>query len=209
MRNYKSKPFVDTTYPTIRAFAAAVLAYQNGQYDQTNKVHMRDSLDAGEEYSESVIDRAKEIMQFYQGLTFKVLSGAAMTDLNKTLMNAASSETVSARQLGAIAYSPKGYEYGKQRVDYEDRIRFATGELLQPIGGKFAGTVEVLRCIFSANYQVYFVTAVTEGDSIVYFAAKKSVAAGSRVSISGTIKAHRTDQTQLNRVKISAESVGV
>lgn len=203
------KPRVVINYPTEQAFAAAVLAYDTGAsdatpgiYDASNKTRAAEYLESKVEFSETVLARAQEVMQYYQGLSFSILAGKKLSPLNQKLMNLASGDTVTNLDIGAISFAPQGYKIGKSRIDLEDRIRYAAGGLLGTPGDKFVGTVEVLRCVFSANYGVYFVTAATQADNIIYFAVKREVSQGSKIAIRGSIKAHKEKQTQLNRVKI-------
>lgn len=196
------KPRVVINYPTEQVFAAAVLAYTDNVYDASNKTRAIDYLESKTEFTQDVLDRAREVIRYYQGLSFKILGCARMSPLNLKLMELASAETVTDRDIGAIAFAPQGYYVAKKRMDFDDRVRYAAGGLVGTPGDKFAGTVEVLRCVYSANYGVHFVTCATESDSIIYFAVKNDVASGSKITIRGTVKAHRDNQTQLNRVKI-------
>ena len=205
------KPRVVINYPTLQVFAAAVLAYDVGSpsgtpgvYDASNKTRTTQYLESKTDFSEAVLARAREVMQYYQGLSFSILGGKKLSPLNQKLMELASGDTVTSADIGAISFAPQGYAVGKSRIDYEDRVRYAAGGLLGTPGDKFAGTVEVLRCVFSSNYGVYFLTAATATDNIIYFAVKREIPKGSKIAIRGSIKAHRGDQTQLNRVKIDS-----
>lgn len=198
------KPRVGINYPTEQVFAAAVLAYTDSVYDASNKTRATDYLESRTEFTQDVLDRAREVIRYYQGLSFKILGGARISPLNLKLMELASADTVTSLDIGAIAFAPQGYYVAKKRLDFDDRVRYAAGGLVGTPGDKFAGTVEVLRCVYSSNYGVHFVTCATESDSIIYFAAKGDIPAGSKITIRGTIKAHRDSQTQLNRVRIDS-----
>jgi hypothetical protein len=46
------------------------------------------------------------------------------------------------------------------------------------------------------------VTGITDKNQAVFFSYKDGMNAGKRVKVAGTVKAHRDDSTQLNRVKV-------
>jgi hypothetical protein len=71
-----------------------------------------------------------------------------------------------------------------------------------PVGEKVQLNVEVVKSVYSANYNVYFITAKTDGHQMVFFSYRERIQTGSRIMIRGSVKAHRQDATQLNRVKV-------
>jgi len=70
------------------------------------------------------------------------------------------------------------------------------------VGERVQASCEVVKSVFSTNYNVYFITAKTDANQLVFFSYRKGLAVGERVSIKGHVKAHRPDATQLNRVRI-------
>jgi hypothetical protein len=73
---------------------------------------------------------------------------------------------------------------------------------LAEVGAKVAGHARVVRSVFSQNYNVYFVTAKTDTNQMVFFSYRERLAVDSEIDFRGTVKAHRTDATQLNRVRL-------
>jgi hypothetical protein len=71
-----------------------------------------------------------------------------------------------------------------------------------PVGEKVQLNVEVVKSVYSANYNVYFITAKTDGHQMVFFSYRERIQTGSWIMIRGSVKAHRQDATQLNRVKV-------
>lgn len=63
-------------------------------------------------------------------------------------------------------------------------------------------TVQVVKSVFSTNFNVYFITAKTDGHQMVFFSYRKALGIGEWITIKGNVKAHRADATQLNRVRI-------
>lgn len=70
------------------------------------------------------------------------------------------------------------------------------------VGAKVQVNVEVVRAVYSTNYNVYFITAKTDGHQMVFFSYRERLPVGERRTIRGTVKAHRPDATQLNRVRL-------
>lgn len=73
---------------------------------------------------------------------------------------------------------------------------------LAEVGAKVAGHARVVKSVFSQNYNVYFVTAKTDTNQMVFFSYRERLAVDSEISFRGTVKAHRPDATQLNRVRL-------
>lgn len=82
----------------------------------------------------------------------------------------------------------------------EDVIRTPVAE----VGAKVNLQVEVVKSVYSANYNVYFITAKTDSRQMVFFSYREGQSVGTRMQIKGTVKAHRPDATQLNRVRVAA-----
>jgi len=57
--------------------------------------------------------------------------------------------------------------------------------------------------MYSQNFGVYFITAVTADRHAVFFSYRERLANGHQCRIRGTVKAHRENSTQLNRVRIA------
>jgi hypothetical protein len=62
--------------------------------------------------------------------------------------------------------------------------------------------IEVVKTNFSNLYQTYFISALTTEDQPIFFSYKEGMIPGTKGKITGTVKAHRDNATQLNRVKV-------
>ncbi len=74
---------------------------------------------------------------------------------------------------------------------------------LADVGAKVTGHARVIRVVYSTNYNVYFVTAKTDTNHMVFFSYRERLAVDSEIDFRGTVKAHRPDATQLNRVRLA------
>lgn len=73
------------------------------------------------------------------------------------------------------------------------------------VGERVQLDVTVVKAVYSTNYNVYFITAKTDHNKMVFFSYRDKLPVGERREIKGSVKAHRADATQLNRVRIANE----
>jgi len=105
-------------------------------------------------------------------------------------------------ELAIVACLPASVERSEIRQNSESRVQFAQGGYVGEVDGKVELEVEVLNSNFSKQYNIYWVRAITEADQAVFFSSKESYDPGTHLSIKGTVKAHKDNLTQLNRVKV-------
>jgi hypothetical protein len=89
-----------------------------------------------------------------------------------------------------------------KRQTVDQRIAFAKGGLIGRVSEKVAPTVEVLKSFYSQQWNTNYVTGITSDDQVLFFAFKQPLEVGKMYDLYGTVKAHRDNVTQLNRVKI-------
>ena len=70
------------------------------------------------------------------------------------------------------------------------------------VGERVQLDVTVVKAVYSTNYNVYFITAKTDHNQMVFFSYRERLPVGDRREIKGSVKAHRPDATQLNRVRV-------
>jgi hypothetical protein len=148
-------------------------------------------------------EQGLKVRAFYQALTFKILQGKHLNEFDNNAMVISNRDTItSTYDLAVIASLPSCYERGVKRQTVDQRVNFATGGLIGTVGNKVSTSVEVLRSAFSQTYNVNFITGITSNDQVVFFAYKSELEVGKMYDIYGTVKAHRDNTTQLNRVKV-------
>jgi hypothetical protein len=153
--------------------------------------------------TEEDMEQGKKVRAFYQALTFKILQGKQLNDFDNTAMLIANRDVITSNyDVAVIASLPSCYERGVKRQTVDQRVNFATGGLIGIVGNKVSTSIEVLRSVFSQTYNVNFVTGINSDDQVVFFAYKKDLEAGKMYDIYGTVKGHRDNTTQLNRVKV-------
>lgn len=105
-------------------------------------------------------------------------------------------------ELAVIACLPNSKIKADAKAQTQDRLRETSGELIGNIKDKVTLNVEVIRCVYSRNWNCWFATAVTTDNRAVFFSNKESFDVGTHLTIKGTVKAHKDGQTQLNRVSV-------
>jgi hypothetical protein len=148
-------------------------------------------------------EEGKKVRAFYQAFTFKILQGKQLSEFDNNAMLIANRDVITGTyDLAVIASLPSCYERGVKRQTVDQRVNFATGGLIGQVGNKVSTVVEVLRSAFSQTYNVNFITGINSDDQVVFFAYKSELEVGKMYDIYGTVKGHRDNTTQLNRVKV-------
>ena len=157
----------------------------------------------------SITDEDREqgvkVRAFYQAYTFKILQGKQLSDFDNNAMLIANRDVITGNyDVAVIASLPSCYERGVVRQSADQRVNFATGGFIGKANDKVTASIEVLKSVFSMKWNTNYVTGITTDDQIVFFAYKEALDIGKVLNINGTVKAHRDNSTQLNRVKVIA-----
>lgn len=148
-------------------------------------------------------EQGKKVRSFFQAYTFKILQGKRLSEFDNTAMLIANRDVITSNyDLAVICSLPSSYERGTKRQTVEQRINFATGGYIGAVGNKVSATIEVLRSIYSQKWMTTYITGITSDDQVVFFAYKEALEVGKMFDIYGTVKGHRDNSTQLNRVKV-------
>ena len=215
--------YIRPVYQIADVFAAACAAYRiNGEYLKTDDVTIHDD---GHEYSHTVNrvanktlthqflrgafditdedrEMAEKVMTYCRGLTFKLLTDKRLSDFEQTMLTIVQREkTDSNYDIAVVASLPASYERSIARAEQNVRLREASGCIDAAVGDKVELDIEVVRCNYSNEWTVFYVTAITEG-GVVFYASRDSVELGSKLHIRGKVKRHKEDRTQLSHVKV-------
>ena len=103
-------------------------------------------------------------------------------------------------EIATIASQIRSYRTG---VAEEQKMWGTDSSPLAPIGTKVECQVEVIKSTYSVNYNTTYIRAITlDTRKVVMFNYREGMDPGTVLTIRGTVKAHREDCTQLNRVKV-------
>ena len=207
-------PKVTFSYNADDVWAAAVQAQAvNGAYikaigpgitqPETNRMLIERLLKDTSQITQESRDKGLEVRKYFQAFTFKVLQGKTLNDFNKTAMDISNRDVITTTyDLAVIASLPASYEKGAVRDSADRRINFATGGFMGNIGDKVVTEIEVLKKVWSQNWNTWYVTGLTDDDKVLFFSYNHNIEIGDRVKIQGVVKSHRDNSTQLNRVKV-------
>jgi hypothetical protein len=103
-------------------------------------------------------------------------------------------------EIAIIASQIQSYRTG---LAHEQRMWGTDTSPVAPVGNKVEFQVEVIKSVYSQNYNTNYIRAVTvDTRKVVMFTHREGMDPGTVLTIKGTVKAHREDCTQLNRVKV-------
>lgn len=207
------------TYNVADVFAAACAAYRvNGGYFKEDQVTFYDDgghsvdkiankklihqfLNGTFEISLADHDMGDKVRQHCNGLSFKIITGARMSDFEQAMLTIADKKTTDSNyDIAVIASLPASYERAQVRIQQDAMLREKSGTLNNAIGDKVELDIEVVRCNYSNNWDTHFVTATVD-NAVVFFASRNKIELGTKLRIKGKIKAHKEDRTQLSHVK--------
>ena len=103
-----------------------------------------------------------------------------------------------------ITAMPHSYIRQLKKETVDARLARCQGTLGK-IGDKIELAVEIVRNNYSAKFNTWFVSGITDNDRAVFFAYREAMQPESDVKIRGTVKRHTDRATQLNRVKLVRE----
>ena len=210
-------------YSVADVFAAACAAQRiNGEYLKSDDITYYDD---GHEYTHKVNrvanktlvhqflkgelgmtledhEMGDKVMQYCRGLTFKLLTDKRLSDFEATMLAIVEKSTTDSNyDIAVVASLPASYERSLVRAEQNIRLREAAGCLEAPVGSKVEMDVEVVRCNYSNEWGVFYVTAIADA-GVVFFAQQRKIAVDSKIRIKGKVKRHKEDRTQLSHVKI-------
>ena len=211
--------FTRVTYNTADVFAAACAAHRAncgylkiGATDDEgnvirlpNKILIRQFLDSSFDIRDEDRELSEKVMQFCQGLTFKMLTDRKLSEFEQSMLSIVEKETIDSNyDIAVISSLPASYIRANERKTVDARVNAATGFVGQ-VGDKIKFTAEVLRCNFSEQWGTFFVTAITPDNKVIFFAHRNKLEVTSNINGEGKVKSHRNereDSTQLNYVKV-------
>lgn len=174
-----------------------------GQNAATNRILIDQHLANPSFITEADRKQAELVRKYYKALTFKILQGKKLNEFDNNAMVIANRDVItSTYDLAVIASLPSCYERAVKRDNINRKLENADGGYIGRIGDKVQVTVEVVRSNFSQQWNVFFVSGITDKNQAVFFSYKWAIESGKVITAQGTVKAHRDNTTQLNRVKV-------
>jgi hypothetical protein len=108
--------------------------------------------------------------------------------------------------LSVITAMPQSYVKQLKKESVDARLARCESGVIGKINDKVNLAVEIVRNNYSAKFNTWFISAITDTNHAVYFAYREQLPTNTHVNICGTVKRHNDRATQLNRVKIVGET---
>lgn len=221
----RAKPAMNSfKYSVDDVWGAAVAAQRvNGEYIKEDKINinedgshetlkkrnrdiMMDFLAVPGTITDEDRVTGQECRRFLQNdLTFRALKGqlsAFDASVSKVVAVEEEFDTVQHRlELAVVACLPQSHQRALVRQSIQDRVRNASG-YVGNVSDKVALDAEVVSANWSNTYNIFWVTAITQDNQALFFSYKSQLNSGIQIKLVGTVKAHRDNKTQLNRVKV-------
>ena len=196
---YKNPVYTDLPEPCVNSHGVQPMAVKH----YTNRHHMHEALNNTSLITTADRDlghRARDYIS--KQILVKTLKGQ-LSEFEESLQRAVAQddfdEWSSRMELAIVASQIRSYE---QAVQLEAAMTGITNDPVGAIGDKVETDITVVKSVYSQNYGVYFITGVTADRRAVFFSYRERLANGHRCHVKGTVKAHRENSTQLNRVRI-------
>ena len=168
-----------------------------------NKRLLADALSDPDLITDEDCEVGREAWHWHQGRSMMDGLRGELRDFRKTLFEAVSQTaflSTNAMHMAVIASQIRAW---RQCVAEEQARDDVAPGYLADIGAKVRAKITVVRSVYSQNYNVFFVTAKTDSRHMVFFSYRDRLEPGHQCGIAGTVKAHRDDSTQLNRVRMA------
>jgi hypothetical protein len=101
-----------------------------------------------------------------------------------------------------ITAMPHSYIKQLKKESVDARLARCEPGGIGKLGDKIELAVEIIRNNYSAKFNTWFVSAITQDNFAVYFAHREEIQPETHLTIRGTVKRHNDQSTQLNRVKV-------
>jgi hypothetical protein len=108
--------------------------------------------------------------------------------------------------LSVVTAMPQALSKAQKRENTEARLARCDPGPIGKVGEKIELAVEIIRNNYSAKFNTWFVSGITDSNHAVFFAYRESLTQETHVKIRGTVKRHTDSATQLNRVKLVGET---
>jgi len=206
-------------YPADLVWAAASAAYRvNGGYfkqpeftdqGQITRPANRDlvrlyCIDTGLEFiTDQDRDQGRKCRQdLVNAATMSALKNQATEWTLLTAQMAALDVITTDYELSVITAMPKSHHQTLARESTDGRLAYCETDPVGRIDERVEVVGEVVSSNYSAKYNTFYVTVITDTNHQVFFAYRERIEPGANIRICGRVKRHADRATQLSRVKL-------
>ena len=172
---------------------------------EANRAIMNRALGQPAEFTAEDIELGRLARAWHKNRLLMAAIKRPLTGFEDNLSKAAGMDEfaieVARLELATIASQIRSYRLGSAE---EEKMWGTDTTPLAAIGTKVECQVEVIKSVYSQNYNTNYIRATTvDTRKVVMFNYREGMDPGTVLTIRGTVKAHREDCTQLNRVRVT------
>jgi hypothetical protein len=222
----KKIPVTVTLVPAERVWAAAALAdrvnggayYKEPQHDkdnfetilfEPNRTVMNRALASTTEFTAEDVELGRLARAWHKSRLLMTAIRRPLTGFEDNLSKSAGMDEFALEihklEIATIASQIRSFRAG---FALEEKMWGTDTGPLADIGTKVLTTAEVVGSFYSVTYNTTYIRAVTiDTRNVIMFSYREMIAVGTVITVKGTVKAHREDCTQLNRVSVLKQVV--
>jgi hypothetical protein len=108
-------------------------------------------------------------------------------------------------EVSVITAMPKSHAQNLTRETVDSRLAYCETEPVGRVNEMVTVQGEVVRSNYSAKWNTFYVTMITDTNHQVFFAYREGLESGQLIRIRGRVKRHADRATQLSRVKLEKQ----
>jgi hypothetical protein len=170
---------------------------------QANKIHMWNAITDASRITPADMETGRLALDYVRkSLVIKGLKGT-LSEFDQALSHVVEmDEFLTGADRYEIALVTSQIRAWREGTRMEAVLEDVDRTPVAAVGQRVQLNVQVVKAVYSTNYNVYFITAKTDSNQMVFFSYREKLPVGDRREIKGAVKAHRPDATQLNRVRV-------
>jgi hypothetical protein len=214
----RQRPTLDLTADQVWAAASAAYRVNGGYFKQaevtdqgqitrpTNCELVRQYLAEPDSVTADDVEQGRKCRQdLLKQATMSALRNRA-TEWDLLTAEMAGLDTITTDyQLSVITAMPKSHSQNLARETVDSRLAYCDSDPVGRIDERVEITGEVVRSNYSAKWNTFYVTMITDSNHQVFFAYRETLEPGRLVKLRGRVKRHADRATQLSLVKLEKQ----
>jgi hypothetical protein len=211
----RARPTLDLTADQVWAAACAAYRVNGGYFKQpqvtdqgaitrpTNRELVRQYLAEPGIVTADDLEQGRKCRQdLVNAATMSALRNRATEWTLLTAQMAALDTITTDYEVSVITALPKSHAQNLTRESTDGRLAYCETEPVGTDNQMVTVQGEVVRSNYSAKWNTFYVTMITDTNHQVFFAYRESLESGQLINLRGRVKRHADRATQLSRVKL-------
>jgi hypothetical protein len=214
----RQRPTLDLTADQVWAAASAAYRVNGGYFKQpqvtdqgvitrpTNRELVRQYLAEPSSVTADDLEQGRKCRRdLLKQATMAVLKNQATEWTLLTAEMAALDVINTDYEVSVITAMPKSHSQNLTRESTDGRLAYCNTEPVGTDNQMVTVQGEVVRCNYSAKWNTFYVTMITDANHQIFFAYRETLEPGQLIKLRGRVKRHADRATQLSRVKIQKQ----